>query len=362
MDQAIRFCKTSDGVNLAYAISGAGTPLVMPATWLTHLEHQWNSLAWQPWLESFSHRHKVLRYDTRGCGLSDRDTALSFEHWLRDLECVADAAGFHRFDLLGTCWGGPIAIEYAARHPERVSRLILYGTYALGRLRWSERPEEAEKARLMLDLTRLGWGQDNHPFAKVWASNFQPGGSIEHVRSWCSQQRVATSPETAVRLLQIGWNTDVREAARKIKCPVLILHPERDVVVPIEQGRMLAGLIPDCRFVQIDTENHMPLADEPAWPRIVEEIEDFLRQPAGQNAGKALPLDELTPRERAVLEGIAEGLDNTEIAASLGLSEKTVRNHITRVFDKIGVEHRYEAIVRARDAGLGLNSKLTSAR
>jgi pimeloyl-ACP methyl ester carboxylesterase len=188
MYQRIRFCRTSDGVNLAYAVSGQGTPLVMPATWLSHLEHQWKSLAWQPWLEAFSNSHKVLRYDTRGCGLSDREAEFSFDNWVRDLECVVDAAGYDHFDLLGTCWAGPLAIEYAARHPERVGRLVLYGTYALGRLR-NHQPEEVEKARLMLHLTRLGWGQDDHPFARVWASNFQPGGTLDHMRSWCFMQR-----------------------------------------------------------------------------------------------------------------------------------------------------------------------------
>jgi len=362
-DQDIRLCTTADGVKLAYAVSGDGPPLVMSATWLTHLEHQWRSLAWRPWLDAFSRGRKLLRYDARGCGLSDRDTSdLSFDNWVSDFECVIDAAVFGRFDLLATCWGGPIAITYAARHPERVNRLILYGTYALGRLRWNDRPNEIEKARVLLDLTRLGWGRDNHAFQQVWATAFQPGGTLDHLHSWCDQQRAATSAETAVRLLRIGWNADVREAARKVACPVLILHPERDAVVPLDQGRVLASLMPTSRFVQIDTENHMPLADEPAWLRIVDEIQAFLEEPiehAPRN--EALSLNVLTPRERAVLEGIAGGLDNAEIAASLGLSEKTIRNHITRVFDKIGVAHRYQAIVLARDAGLGFNNRLISA-
>jgi pimeloyl-ACP methyl ester carboxylesterase/DNA-binding CsgD family transcriptional regulator len=356
MEQDIRFCTTADGVKLAYAVSGDGPPLVMSATWLTHLEHQWHSLAWRPWLDAFSRGRKLLRYDARGCGLSDRDTTdLSFDHWISDFECVIDSAAFGRFDLLATCWGGPIALTYAARHPERVNRLILYGTYALGRLRWNDHPKETQKARVLLDLTRLGWGHENHAFQQVWASAFQPGGTLEHLRSWCEQQRAATSAESAVRLLQIGWNADVREAARKVKCPVLILHPERDAVVPIDQGRLLASLIRDARFVQIDSENHMPLADEPAWSLIVDQVAAFLQRTVERPAeNRALPLNELTPRERAVLEGIAEGLDNTAIAASLSLSEKTVRNHITRLFDKIGVQHRYQAIVRARDAGLGV--------
>jgi pimeloyl-ACP methyl ester carboxylesterase/DNA-binding CsgD family transcriptional regulator len=364
MGQDIRFCTADDGVKLAYAVSGSGPPLVMSATWLSHLEHQWRSPAWQPWLEVFSRRHTLLRYDARGCGLSDWAAKdLSFDTWVRDLERVIDAAGFGKFDLLAKCWGGPIAIAYAARHPDRVNRLILYGTNALGRLRWADQPNEAERARVLLDLMRLGWGQENHAFMQVWASYFQPGGTLADLRCWSDQQCAATTAETAIRLMQNGWSVDVREAARKIKCPVLILHAERDVVVPIEQGRLLASLIPDCCFVSLDSENHMPLADEPAWPHLVEEAQKFLSQPANSAASHgALPLAELTPRERAVLDGIAEGLDNAEIATLLGLSEKTVRNHITRVFDKIGVAHRYQAIVLARDAGLGTNNQALRTR
>ena len=186
---------------------------------------------------------------------------------------------FRQFDLLAKCWGGPIAIAYAARHPERVNRLILYGTNALGRLQWADRPNEAERARVLLDLMRLGWGQENHAFMQVWASYFQPGGTLDHLRSWSAQQCAATSADTAISLMRNGWNVDVREVARQIKCPVLVLHSERDAVVPIEQGRLLASLIPNARFVQLDSENHMPLGDEPAWPRLVDEVRRFLAEP-----------------------------------------------------------------------------------
>ena len=190
----------------------------------------------------------------------------------------------------------------------------------------------------------------NHVFLQVLASRFQPGGTLDHLRSWCDQQRAATSPETATRLVEIGWNTDVREAARKIKCPVLVLHPERDRVVPVREGRSLVNLIPGSRFIGIDSGNHIPLPDDPAWSRLLSEVRAFLAEPVA-----ALParFEDLTPRELAVLDGIAEGMDNAELAESLSVSEKTVRNHITRVFDKIRVKHRYEAIVLARDAGLG---------
>jgi pimeloyl-ACP methyl ester carboxylesterase/DNA-binding CsgD family transcriptional regulator len=355
MNQSIRFCRTADGVRLAYAVSGEGPPLVMSATWLTHLEHQWRSLAWRPWLDIFTRDHKVLRHDSRGCGLSDRNADnLSYETWIRDLECVIEAAGFQRFAMVGTCWGGAIAIDYAARHPERVTHLVLYGSYAQGRLRRKDSPNELAKAPLLAEVTRLGWGKEDHDFVKVWASRFQPGGTREHLCSWSEQMRAATTADTAVRLLQIGWNIDVREAARKIKCPVLIVHPERDVVSPIEGGRLLASLIPNSRFVQLDSENHMLLADEPAWAQLYAEVRGFLAEPGYVPPRRnALPIDELTPRERAVLEAIAEGLDNAEIARSLRLSEKTVRNHITRIFDKVRVKHRYQAIVLARESGLG---------
>jgi pimeloyl-ACP methyl ester carboxylesterase/DNA-binding CsgD family transcriptional regulator len=357
MNQQIRFCTSRDGVKLAYALSGEGPPLAMCAPWLTHLEHQWRSLAWRPWLEAFCQENTLLRYDSRGCGLSDREVAdVSFESWVADFECVVDSAGFDRFPLLGTCQGGPTAIEYAARHPERVSRLVLYGTYARGRAKRVNSPQQVEKGKVLLEMTKLGWGDENHAFLQAWASQFQPGGTLEHLRSWSEQQRAATSPEMAVRLMEIGWDVDVTQAARRIRCPVLFVQAERDVVAPMEEARLLAGLIPDCRFVQVDSQNHMPLADEPAWPRIVSEVRSFLAEPLAvrANARIALPLGELTPQERNVLEGIARGQDNAEIAASLGLSEKTVRNHITRVFDKIGVQQRYQAIILAREAGLGI--------
>ena len=364
MKQKIQFCTAPDGVKLAYAVSGDGPPLVMCATWLTHLESRWRSLAWQPWLEAFSPDHTLLSHDSRGCGLSDRDPGdLSFEAWIRDFESVIDAAEFQQFSILAACQRGAVAIEYAARHPERVRKIVLYGTYSLGRVLRHNPPVETEKTRVVASLLRLGWAQDN-ALLQIWAHAFQPSGTIEHWRSWCDFQRVATSAETATRMVEIGWNVDVRNAARKIKCPVLILHPEGDQVVPIEEGRALVSLIPGSRFIEIDSKNHMPLADEPAWPRLVSEIRSFLAEPAPAIPARSheLPLDELTPRELSVLEGIAEGMDNAELAASLGVSEKTVRNHITRIFDKIRVKHRYEAIVLAREAGLGANSRLTRVR
>ena len=356
-------CRSADGTRIAYALTGAGSPLVMSATWLTHLEHQWRSLAWRPWLEALSRDRTVLRYDSRGCGLSDRAVSdVSFETWVSDFEAVSDAAGLERFALLGVCQGGPIAIEYVARHPDRVSHLVLYGTYSRGRSQRFDAPEEVEKARLLLEMTRLGWGREHHSFVQVWASQFQPGGTLAHLRSWSEQQRAATSAEMAVQLLRIGFEVDVRQSAQRISCPTLIVHAERDAVVPVEEGRILAGLVPDSHFVQLDSENHMLLPSEPAWAHFLDEVRRFLPVASAGGAARPakLPLGDLTPRERDVLECVAQGLDNAEIATALALSEKTVRNHISRVFDKIGAQHRYEAIVRAREAGLGMGASLPS--
>jgi pimeloyl-ACP methyl ester carboxylesterase/DNA-binding CsgD family transcriptional regulator len=356
MNQQVRFCNSSDGARIAYALSGRGAPLVLSATWLSHLEHQWRSLAWRPWLEHFSREHELLRYDLRGTGLSDRSfTNVSLDTWVEDLTRVVDAAGFDRFPLLGVCQGGPIAIEYAARHSERVSHLVLYGSYARGMLMRTDQPPEPAKARVLIEMAQLGWGRENHAFMQVWASLFQPGGGIDHLRSWTELQRQAISAEDVCSFMNTTFHVDVREAARRVKCPTLVIHATGDRVAPVEEGRLLGGLIPGARFIELDSENHMPLPEEPAWADFFEQVQDFLRTPRvrGEVAGIEQLLTTLTERERQVLEGIARGLDNTEIAAELALSQKTVRNHITRVFDKIGVAHRYQAIVLARDAGLG---------
>ncbi|MGH8686685.1 MAG: alpha/beta fold hydrolase [Burkholderiales bacterium] len=354
MNQEIRFCTSHDGARLAYALSGRGAPLVMPPTWLNHLEYEWKSLAWRPWLEFFSRDYSLLRLDLRGTGLSDRSGGpITRETWLRDFATVVDAAGLERFPLVGVCQGGPIAIEYAARHPDRVSHLVLYGTYARGNFMRTELPKEIERGKVFIDMSRVGWGQADHAFLQVWAHVFQPGGGMEHLRSWTELQRQAISAERAPEFFEVAFRTDVREAARQVKCPTLVMHVSGDKVTPVEEGRLLAGLIPGARFVEMESDNHMLLPEEPAWARVQEEIRGFLRTPrSSRGEGIEARLADLTGRERQVLEGIARGLDNAEIAAALAMSEKTVRNHVTRVFDKIGVAHRYQAIVLARDAGL----------
>jgi len=348
--QQVRFCKSFDGADIAYTVTGRGPTVVMLPSWLTHLEHQWRNLAWRPWLEALSQPYRLVRYDPRGCGLSDRRIdGLTFETWVRDFEALVEVLDVPAFSLIGICQGGPTAIEFAARHPERVNRLVLYGTYARGRNRRTV-PLEPEKARVMLEMMRLGWAREDHSFLSVFASQFQPEGTAEHLRAWCELQRAATSPDSAAELTRVMFDLDVLASAARVSCPTLVAHCERDIAVPVEEGRLLAQTIPGARFAQFDSPNHFMLAEEPAWARFVETLYDFLPR------GSAAPgrFAELTSRERELLEFLARGLDNHQIAAHLGISEKTVRNHVSSVFDKLGVESRAQAIVVAREAGYGV--------
>jgi pimeloyl-ACP methyl ester carboxylesterase/DNA-binding CsgD family transcriptional regulator len=359
VSQQVRFCKSADGTTIAYAISGKGPPLVMSTTWVTHLEHSVESLTWKSWLESLNREYTLIRYDMRGCGLSDREAGdFCFQRWVEDLEAVVDAAGVERFALLGVCSGGPTALAYAAAHPQRVSELVLYGTYARGRFRRDT--DQVEKGKVLLDMMRLGWAQENHPFLQGWASAFQPGGTKEHLRSWCALQRASTRAETATSLLRTASDLDLSTVTSRVRCPMLVVHVERDAVAPAVEGRLLASLLADARFVQLDSDNHILLGDEPAWARFLAEMRAFLHR--GGEPAVPVPAEgelndrhvtSLTRRERATLELIARGLSNERIASELSLSEKTVRNYVSRILDKLGVASRAEAIVLARESGYG---------
>ncbi|MEO6526314.1 MAG: alpha/beta fold hydrolase [Gemmatimonadaceae bacterium] len=277
LEQRIRFCTASDGVRIAYATSGAGAPLVKPANWLTHLEYDWNSPVWQPWLRELSREHTLLRYDERGSGLSDHEVDdLSFDAWVKDLETVVDAMGLERFPLLGISQGCAVAIAYAARHPERVSRLVLYGGYVQGAIARARTPEEREAADVVMRQLPLGWGQDNPAFRLFFAAKFLPEGTPEQTRWFSELQRITTSPEIAVRLRNTAATIDVSEIAPRVQAPALVLHATGDAAVPFDQGRQLAALLPSARFVSLDSRNHILLESEPAWARFTDEVHRFL--------------------------------------------------------------------------------------
>jgi DNA-binding winged helix-turn-helix (wHTH) protein/alpha-beta hydrolase superfamily lysophospholipase len=276
--QEISFCRSGDGVNIAFAGVGSGTPLLKAANWLTHLEYDWESPLWLPLLRWLAARTRLIRYDSRGNGLSDQDVKeISFDGFVRDFECVVKATKFDRFAILGISQGAAIAINYAALHPERVSKLILLGGYAQGRnMRDSE--AEKEKARVFLSLMQQGWGDEHSAFMRAFASIFIPNGSPEQIKWFADLQRITTSAQNAVRIRNACDAIDIVSLLPKVSVPTLVLHCRHDNVVPLEQGRLMATSIPNARFVTLESENHVLIPGEPAWPKFLDEIEAFLAE------------------------------------------------------------------------------------
>jgi pimeloyl-ACP methyl ester carboxylesterase/DNA-binding CsgD family transcriptional regulator len=334
--QEIRFCAAPDGTRIAYAIHGSGPPLVRTATWLTHLEFDWESPVWRHWLDGLAEGHTVIRYDERGCGLSDRDVEdFSLDARVADLEAVIDAAGFEQVDLLGMSQGGPVAVAYSARHPERVAHLVLFATYARGRLMRDPSAPARAQAELMTSLIRMGWGQSQFAFRRLFTTLFIPDATPEQMEWFDDLQRVTTEPETALRIRHARNHDEVVEEARRVTVPTLVLHPRDDALVPFSEGRLLATRIPGARFVGLDGRNHIPLADDPAWDQFRAELHAFLGTVV--ETPSTGDLADLSSREREVLALVAEGLSNEEIAARLYLSNRTVERHLSNIYAKLRV-------------------------
>ncbi len=349
--QRIRYLRTPDGVKLAWAEAGSGPVLVKAANWLTHLEYDWESPVWQHWIRFLGEHFRFVRYDERGCGMTDWNVGdVSFDRWVEDLEAVVDASEAREpFTLLGISQGASVCIAYAVRHPERVSRLILYGAYARG---WGRRGElEGEREyNAIVELVRLGWGKDNPAFRQIFTSRFIPGGTDEQVGWFNELCRKTSSPAVAAELLATRAHILVTDLLARVHVPTLVIHAREDMICPIAEGRLVAAGIPDALFVELDSRNHILLEREPAWDRFKEAVLEFMGLERGA-AGEDRAFTSLSPRERDILAAIADGLSNAEIGDRLAISGKTVRNHVSNVFDKIGVWTRAQAIVFARDRG-----------
>jgi pimeloyl-ACP methyl ester carboxylesterase/DNA-binding winged helix-turn-helix (wHTH) protein len=276
--QEIRFCLTNDGVSIAYAKTGSGYPLVKAANWLNHLDFEWDSPVWRHWLCELGKHHTYIRYDERGNGLSDWEVEDgSFEAWVHDLEAVVDAAGVEKFALMGISQGGPVAIAYAVRHPERVSHLILFGAYSCGRGHRGLGEKELEARQALKTLMRMDWGRSNPAFSQLFTDRFLPENATpEHQRWFNDLQRMTATGENAARIMDECDNTDVRDLLSSVAVPTAVFHSERDKVVPIKEGRFLAAEIPNAKFVSLPSANHLLLEEEPAWGKFLEELGAFM--------------------------------------------------------------------------------------
>ena len=277
LKQEVRFCRAPDGVQIAYSTVGQGSPIVKVGNWMTHLEFDLESPIWRHLYRELANEHTLVRYDSRGNGLSDRDPDdISFDAFVGELEAVIAAAKVDRFALLGLSAGCPVAIAYAVRHPERVSHLILYGGFAVGRRKRSRSAAEAEEEAAMLTLMRLGWGKENAAFRQLFTSQFIPGGTKEQADWFNELQRISVSPEVAARILAANYETDVTDLLPRVTTPTLVMHARGDARVSFEAGRRMAGGIPGARFVTLPGNNHLFLETEPAFGQFLEHTRAFL--------------------------------------------------------------------------------------
>lgn len=275
--QKIHFTTTGDGVRIAYATVGDGPPLVRAAHWITHLEYDWNSPVWRHWLEGLARGRTLIRYDERGCGLSDHDPDdISMESFVHDLETVVDAMGLDRFPLIGLSQGGAVAVTYAARHPERVSRLVLVGAYVAGSRARARTDDERRIAELQIEMVRHGWGRDDPSMRVAFAPSFMPDAPPELWNQFAALMRRTTSATSAARVIEATSTVDVTEVATEVRCPTAIFHAADELRVPFAQARELASLIPDSVLFPLDSRNHLMREDEPAWSMFLDGLDRFL--------------------------------------------------------------------------------------
>lgn len=274
--QQIKFCNTKDNTRIAYASIGEGYPIIKAANWLSHLEFDWNAPIWSPLFRQLGGRHRFIRYDERGNGLSDWNVKdLSFNAFVDDLDTVVKQTGLEKFALLGISQGASVSIEYAVNNPDKVSHLILFGGYASG-WRINASHEEIEEREAIITLTKTGWGQDNPAYRQIFSTTFMPSANKEELDWFNEFQRQTTSPENAARYLSVFGDIDVRDKLAKVQVPTLVIHSLDDQRIPIEVGQSIAAQIPNAEFTGLRSDGHLLLGREPASDVFVQTINDFI--------------------------------------------------------------------------------------
>ena len=339
--QDVRFARSADGTGIAYAVHGAGPPLLIDACWLSHLQFDWQSPVWRHYLVELGRVATVIRYDERGHGLSDRGvTDHSLEARLADLEAVADDAGLDRFALLAMAQGGPVAIEYAARHPERLTRLVFYNSFA--GLTAPSTPEDVELFEAMGALIKVGWARPLSEFRRVFTSLMIPDASEEQMRWLDDLQRMAVDAETSLLARAQRQVTDSRSRMAELDLPTLVLHSRGDRMQDFQRARELAAGIRGARLVALESNNHIVLEDEVAWPVFLRELTDFLAADLPRRSTEVVEdvSAVLSSRELDILRLAAAGQNNDAIAAELVLSVRTVERHLQNAYAKLGLHGR----------------------
>lgn len=345
--QELRFTHLASGARMAWARSGRGPPLLRAGHWLTHVEYDTESALFRPWLERLGQAVTLVRYDERGCGLSGADSvAPGLEPSVEEIGAVADAAGLQRMALLGISGGAAPSIAFAARHPGRVSHLVLLGSYSHGLMHRNPSAAHLAYIEAQTRLMELGWGVRNSPVQQFISATMLPNGTPEQVAALNEQQQRSCDGVRAAAIFRSCLARDVRGELAQVRCPTLVMHSDGDAAVNIEQGREVAAAIAGARFESLRSQNHVPLAGEPAFERFCELVAEFVTPGSAGVGGAAF-----TARERELLALVARGCDNLQIAAHLGLADKTVRNALSGLYAKLGVDGRTHAVVRARELG-----------
>jgi pimeloyl-ACP methyl ester carboxylesterase/DNA-binding CsgD family transcriptional regulator len=351
--QEVRFCRSADGVTIAYAVHGSGPPLVIDSCWLSHLQYDWESPVWRHYLSELGKIATVYRFDERGHGLSDRDvTDHGLEPRVADLEAVVRHAGLERFSVLAMSQGGPVTVEYAVRHPEQIARLVFYGSHA-GPGSVTLPDEDEDLAAAFTPLIKVGWERPTPEFRRVFTYLMIPGATEEQM-GWLDElQRRAVTAEVAVTARLQRGQADVTHLLESVDAPTLVIHSLRDRMNDFAFARLLASRIPGARLVGLESDNHILLEDEPAWPVFLREVTDFLGADQPPREPDDDPRSVLSARETEVLELAARGHDNAAIAAELTLSVRTVERHLQNIYDKLGL--------RGKSARTGAVGRLLSS-
>ena len=343
----VSYCTASDGVRLAYRSVGKGPAIIKAANWLGNVQGDARLAATRHWVDKLSSANTLTYYDARGCGLSDRDVdEVSLDAWVRDLEAVVDASGTQRFVLLGISQGAAISVRYAAKHPERVAALVLYGGFARGILKQGVSAQVKAASREMVRLAELGWGNDTRAFRQLFSARMFLDAPDQLIAEFDECHRNSVTGAMAARYLAAFYDIDVCADAGRVQCPTLVMHTEGDRTILASEGEFLASLIPHAKWLPMPGRNHLPLDASPAWLAINAAVAQFLETVdliQGQAAAPAL-----TSRQREVLGLVANGLADKEIARHLGLSPRTVEMHVAGALEALACRSRAQAVSRAQ--------------